>query len=533
MIEQKQVEEIIKRAEKMKSDRSQWESHWEEVATYVAPRYGGISTTNTKGGKRMEQVFDCTAVDANDVFASGMYGHLCNGRWFLLKDKNPESQESWWFGEASRILLEELAMSNYGQMIHEYFKKLGSIGTGCLFEEQGKPGSPALNFREFNIKNYYILENSKGLVDTLYRFFQYTARQAVQEWGEDNVGQSVLKAYKDKKEDLFDFWHAIFPREERDDTKRDKENMPFASIYIAVKDKKVIEKGGYPEQPFMVTRIDKESDEKYGRSIGMKMLPEIKLLNKMVKTTLKAAEKVVDPPLQVPDDGFISPFKTVPGGLMYYRAGTQDRVDPLNTNANIGLGLEMEDKRRDAIKRSFFNDLFLLLADKKNMTATEVLERVEEKLLLLGPMLGRLQSELFNPLIDRTVGILARAGKLPPVPAGIEEYEIEYLGKLAIAMRLVEVKAIREVMGYIEPFAATNPAVMDNFDEDKIVRGISERLGVASDWLRDSETIEGIRASRAEQAQMQQMLEAGGQIADAVPKLGKKIEEGSALGMMQ
>ncbi len=533
MIEQKQVEEIIKRLEKMKSDRSQWESHWEEVTEYVAPRYSGISTTNTKGGKRMEKVFDCTAIDANDVFASGMYGHLCNGRWFLLKDKNPESQEAQWFGEASRILLEELAMSNYGQVIHEYFKKLGSIGTACLFEEQGEPGSPALNFREFNIKNYYILENSKGLVDTLYRKFQYTPRQAVQEWGEENVGRSIQKAYKDKKEDLFDFIHAIYPREDRDDTKRDKENMPFASVYIAVKDKKVIEEDGYSEKPFMVTRIDKESEEIYGRSIGMKMLPEIKLLNKIVKTTLRAAEKVVDPPLQVPDDGFISPFKTVPGGLMYYRAGTQDRVDPLNTNADIGLGLEMEDRRRESINRAWFVDLFLLLADKKSMTATEVLERVEEKLLLLGPMLGRLQSDLFNPLVDRSLGVLSRAGRLPPVPEGIEEYEIEYLGKLAIAMRLMEVKAMRDTMGYIEPFVTLNPTLMDNFDEDKVVRGISERLGLPADWLREREDIEAIRESRAQQQQMQQMLEAGGQIADAVPKVSGKVDPDSVLGMMQ
>lgn len=529
---QKQVEEILKRLDEMKAGRSQWESHWEEVAEYVAPTYTGISTTNTKGGKRMEKVFDCTAIDANDVFASGMFGHLCNGRWFLLKDKNPESQEAQWFGEVSRILLEELAMSNYGQMIHEYFKKLGSIGTACLFEEQGVPGNPSLNFREFNIKNYYILEDSKGLVDTIYRKFQYTPRQAVQEWGEENVGKSVQKAYKEKKEDPFDFVHAIYPREDRDDTKRDKENMPFASIYIAVKDKKVIEEGGYHEKPFMVTRLGKASDEIYGRSPGMKMLPEIKLLNKMVKTTLKAAEKVVDPPLQVPDDGFISPFKTTPGGLMYYRAGTQDRIDPLNTNADIGLGLEMEDKRRESINRAFFVDLFLLLADKKNMTATEVLERVEEKLLLLGPMLGILQSELFNPLVDRSLGILLRSGKLPPVPEGIEEYEIEYLGKLAIAMRLMEVKAMRDTMGYIEPFVSLNPTVMDNFDEDKAVRGISERLGLPADWMRTQEDIDAIRQGRAQQQQMQQMLEAGGQIADAVPKLGKGIEPNSPLGMM-
>jgi len=523
---QKNVEDIIRRFDKLKSGRTSWESMWESVTDYVAPRRGGISTVKTKGGARMDKVFDCTAIDSNDVFAAGLYGHLCNGRWLLLKDQNPGKGDDW-FGEATRILLEELSVSNYGQMIHSYFKTLGSIGTACLFVEQGEV--TALNFREFHISTYVIAENNKGLVDTLYRKFTYTARQAVQEWGEENVGKTVQKAYKDKKDDEFEFIHAVYPRVERDDTKIDKENLPFASVYIAVKDKKIIEEGGYTELPFMVTRLDKEATEIYGRSPGMKMLPEIKLLNKMVKTTLKAAEKVVDPPLQVPDDGFISPFKTIPGGLMYYRAGTQDRVEPLQTGGDIGLGLEMENQRREAIKRAFFVDLFLLLADKTNMTATEVLERVEEKLVLLGPMLGRLQSELFSPLVSRVMGILLRAGKLPPPPEGVEAYEIEYLGKLAIAMKLIEVKAMRDAIGYIAPLAETNPAVMINLNEDKITRGVCERLGVPVDWLRSEEEVAQIVEQQQQQAQEQRMLEAGMQIADAVPKVSKKVEAGSPL----
>ena len=534
------VNDIIRRVEALKADRSTWESHWEEVATYVAPRKGGITTTQTKGGKRMSQVFDCTAIDANDVFAAGMYGHLCppGQRWFILKAANPEADQpeevKSWYSEATRILHEELAISNFGQVIHEHFRELGSIGTGCIYAEQGKPGDATLNFQNIHISSYFILEDSKGIIDTIYREITYTARQAVQEWGAGNVGEAVRKAYEDRKrkDEKFKFIHAVYPREEHNDRKADKLNMPYASVYIAVKDKKIISEGGYQEFPFMADRLDKESHEVYGRSPGMKMLPEIKLLNKMVKTTLKAAEKVVDPPLQVPDDGFISPFKTSPGGIMYYQAGRQDRVEPLNTHADIGLGLEMEDQRREAIKRAFFVDLFLLLAEKKNMTATEVLERVEEKLLILGPMLGRLQSELFNPLIDRCIGILYRAGKLPPVPEGIEAYEVEYIGKLALAMKLMEVKSVTDTMAYIAPFAEANPGVLDNFDEDKIVRGVGERMGMPADWLRPKEDIEEIRATRAQQMQMQQLIESGKDISEIIPKLSGKVDEGSPLALL-
>lgn len=532
------VKEIIRRVDLLKSERATWESHWEEVAEFVAPGKGGIIKEYIPGGKRMERVFDCTAIDANDVFAAGMFSHLCNGRWFILKPSNPNSDQrdevNWWFAEATRILHEELAVSNFGQMVHEHFRDLGCFGTGNIYEDEGKPGGPSLNFRNIHIASYYVCENSQGLIDTIYRKILYTARQAVQEWGLENVGDSVRAAYnnENKKDEKFDFIHAVFPREERDERKKDKLNMPFASIYIDVKNKKIISESGYNEMPFLVDRLDKESSEIYGRSPAMKMLPEIKLLNKMVKTIIKAAEKVVDPPLQVPDDGFISPFKTTPGGIMYYKTGSQDRIVPLDTKADIGLGLEMENQRRESINRAFFVDLFLLLAEKKNMTATEVLERVEEKLLLLGPMLGRLQSELFNPLIDRSMGILFRAGKLPPIPDGVNAYDIEYIGKLSIAMKMLEVKAVTGTIAYIAPLVESNPALMDNFNDDKIVRGVSDRMGMPADWLRTEEEIAQIRNMRAQQMQAQQQLEAGKGIADMVPKLSGKVEEDSPLSLL-
>ena len=121
MKEQDRVEEIIRRRDRLKGDRATLDSHIEDVATFVAPRLGGITSTRTKGGSRMERVFDCTAIDANDIFAAGMYGNLCQGRWFLLKSKDAETDQedaiSIWFMEITRILHEELAVSNFGQII--------------------------------------------------------------------------------------------------------------------------------------------------------------------------------------------------------------------------------------------------------------------------------------------------------------------------------------------------------------------------------------------------------------------------------
>ena len=183
--------------------------------------------------------------------------------------------------------------------------------------------------------------------------------------------------------------------------------MPFESVYLEYKNGNELSVSGFKEFPFVVPRYLKASHEIYGRSPAMTALPDVKMLNEMSKTTIKAAQKQVDPPLLVPDDGFLLPVRTVPGGLNFYRSGTRDRIEPLNIGANNPLGLNMEEQRRDAIRAVFYVNQ-LMMQQGPQMTATEVIQRNEEKMRLLGPVLGRLQSELLKPLIDRVFNILLR-----------------------------------------------------------------------------------------------------------------------------
>jgi hypothetical protein len=518
----KKVDDIIRRVEKMKGDRATWEAHWEDVSTFAAPRYGGVVGIRPKGSKRMERVFDTTAMDANDTFAAGMFGHLCSGKWFTLKGKRDDEIADEWFSEATRILLEQVSMSNFGQIGYEMFKKLGVIGTACLLVEPGDVTT--LNFREFHIGSFFIMENDQGLIDTVYRRFKYTARQAVQDFGLENVGHSVLKAYQDskKRDEEFEFIHAVFPRNDRDSAKLDRGNMVFESLYIAVKDKHLIEESGFPEMPFIVVRLEVESGEVYGRSIGMKKLPEVKLLNKKVKLRIKAFEKKVDPPLQIPDDGFIMPLRTTPGGINYYRANTNDRIQPLVTDIDLSPCFIIEEGLRKSINHAWYVDLFALLADteKATMTATEVMEKVEEKLILLMPLLGRLQAEWFDFMIARCLALLIRVGLISEPPEGIETYEVEYMGKLAIALKLGEIKSFNTAMNYIGPMEETHPEVTDVLNRDAIAKGICRRMALPEEWLNDEVEIEAIREVREQQMLAQQALE-------AAPGLSKAVEPGS------
>jgi hypothetical protein len=97
---------------------------------------------------------------------------------------------------------------------------------------------------------------------------------------------------------------------------------------------------GYDDFPFMVPRFVKDSVSIYGRSPAMTALPDVKMLNKMSETTIRAAQKQVDPPLMAPDDGFMLPIRTTPGSLNFYRAGTRDRSGAFADWREQSAGLE-------------------------------------------------------------------------------------------------------------------------------------------------------------------------------------------------
>lgn len=507
--------QIIKRVDSLKADRGTWETHWQDVADYTMPRKADITTTQAKGAKRTSKIYDGTAQRALTILGAGLHGGLTspNSPWFKLKTQNKAIMEDEevraWLEDTEKTIYSVLNSSNFNSQIHELYLDLGAFGTGNFYiaEDPDK----IVNFDSRHISECFISENNQKRVDTLYRKFVFTARQAVQEFGINNVGEKIKKAYENaagkEKDKEFEIIHAVFPRKERNAKKKDSKNMPFASIYVGVEDKHVISESGFQEFPYMVPRWLKSSRETYGRSPAMDALPDVKMLNVMSKTIIKAAQKAVDPPLQMPDDGFLGPVRTTPGGINYYRAKDQRRIEALPTSERgIQIGHTEEEYRRAMIREIFFVDLFLLLADRPQMTATEVLERVSEKMTILGPTLGRLQSELLGPMIHRILMILLRRGMLLPVPEAMagQEYMVEYVSALAKAQKLHEIQAINQSVGLVTSYAQIDPAVVDNIDPDELVRYTHELYGAPLQILRTREVVTAIRQQRMEAAQAEQ-----------------------------
>ena len=257
----------------------------------------------------------------------------------------------------------------------------------------------------------------------------------------------------------------------------------------------------------------------------MTALSDTKMLSKMSEVTIRAAQKQVDPPLMLPDDGFMMPIRTVPGGLNFYRSGTRDRIEPLQIGANNPLGLNMEEQRRQAIRSAFYVDQ-LILSQGPQMTATEVIQRTEEKMRLLGPVLGRLQAELLQPLINRSYSILFRKKAFAPPPEFLaaKEIEIEYVSPLAKAQRFGDVQSAMRLFEMLAPLAQIDPAVFDHVDMDGLAKYIIRILGVPAETVLSDEQVAMARRQRAQQQQQAAEQQEAVETAEAMGKAAPMVK---------
>jgi hypothetical protein len=454
---------LLSRYEKLEGQRQNWETHWQEVADYMQPRKADVTKQRARGDKRMEQVFDSSPIQAVELLSASLHGMLTNPStpWFTLRFKDEEieneDEAKLWLEASTDAMYTAFNRSNFQQEIFELYHDLITFGTAAMFIEEDD--DDIIKFSTRHINEVFIAENDKGRIDTIYRRFKISARAAMQKFGEA-VSSDVQSAFKKDPYKEVEILHAVYPRSDFNPNKKDKKNMPFESVYIEFKNGNELSVSGFREFPFVVPRYLKASNEIYGRSPAMTALPDVKMLNEMCKTTIKAAQKQVDPPLLVPDDGFLLPVRTVPGGLNFYRSGTRDRIEPLNIGANNPLGLNMEQQRRDSIRAVFYVNQ-LMMQDGPQMTATEVIQRNEEKMRLLGPVLGRLQSELLKPLIDRVFAILLRNNMLPAAPEFLSgrDIEIEYVSPLAKAQKSTELQSIMRAVEILGSLANVAPVI--------------------------------------------------------------------------
>lgn len=490
--------------------RSTWESHWQECASYMQPRKAEINVERQRGDKRNIQIFDSTAIHALELLSASLHGTLTSSanRWFALRFKedvlNSSDEAKEWLEDSVNKMYDAFGRSNFQQEIFETYNDLICFGTSGLMIEEDQ--EDVIRFSARHIKEIFIQENKKGIIDTIYRRFKLPAQAAVDKFGLENLSKEYQNTFQKKPFEEVEIVHVVRPRTIYNRSKLDKKNMPFQSIYFEYGSGHIISIGGFRENPYVVPRYLKASTEVYGRSPAMNALPDVKVLNKMVETSLKAAAKQVDPPLLIPDDGMIAPIRMSAGSLNYYRSGSRDKIEPLNIGQNTSVTLNAENQRRDAIAKVFHVDQ-LLVTENRNMTATEVLQRNEEKMRILGPVLGRLQSELLEPMILRVFNIMLRNKMFTEAPQVLanQEIKIEFVSPMALAQKSQELQSLMRGLELFAQIGQVAP-VQDYIDENGLVKEIIKILGLPAKMIKSDSQVAQLREERQMQQQQQMQM---------------------------
>ena len=517
---------LLARFEQLKTIRRPWEQHWEEIRHYVLPRYQDFAQSqapSAPGKKKGAGIFDSTAPLALERFAAVLDSLLTprTQLWHGLRAAhaplNEQPEVKAWFDAVVNQLfqLRYQASANFASQQQEVYLSLGAFGTAILSVEEGSQGH--ICYRHIPLTQAYLAENHEGNIDTLFREFTLTAHQACAQWEQKALPEAIQQAARDHPSRVFRFIHAVLPQE----------SGGYASYYLAVESSAMIAQGRYRVFPYVVSRYMTTPGELYGRSPAMAVLADIKLLNEMERSQLQAVHQQVMPPLLVPDDGMLRPITLSPGAINYGGVSSNGTplIQALNTQNRIEVNeAKMEQKRR-VIQEAFLVTLFQILVESPTMTATEVLQRAQEKALLIAPIIGRQQTEALGPLVERELDILAEQQVLPPIPDCLllnhATFDISYDSPINRLQKAYQGQGMLRMLEGLAPFIAIDPGVLDMFDVHAIATHMADMYGVPQAMLRSKAAREALKIQRAQEEAVNEVIDKAPQVIDAIATLSQ------------
>ncbi len=516
------------RYQRLIAGRGTFDTTFQEIAERIYPEHAHFTTVRYPGEKLMTHVYDSTGIHANQLLSSGLFSLLTSpaNPWFELRTVSPQlmlrRNIQLHLEGTSKAIYHEMnkAIAGFATAMHEGYLSYGAFGNMSVFVEE-QLEEEALLFLSLPLYECYFVQNARDRIDTLYRRYNRSVAQLAEKFGKENLSATTKKMAEDNELDkMIECYHIIAPRRTVNLLSERSFDKPFISAYIEVKEKHLIRESGYEEQPFMAARFYKSSHETYGRGPGFTTLPDVKMLMRVAQVIIRSAQKTADPPLLLPDQGFLKPLRTTPGGLNYYRKGRVNMKEDIGKlpSGDPGFGIDYAESLHKRIREAFFVDQ-LQLNEGPQMTATEVLQRTEEKLRLMGPLLGRIQTELLGPLIFRVHGLLLRQkDKLPPMPPELQgqPLKIVYTSPIARAQEQVQANGLVRALGILEPLFDRLPKATDIINTDELTRGVFDMFSVSPKFLFDRKTVEAKRqADREREDEMRQ--------AEMLSKTGKGL----------
>lgn len=486
---------------------------------------------NSDGQEYALDVFDSTAINASFRLASNIFSYLMpvGTTWFEFEasdyedNQNPQIAE--WLSKASRITHKEIWRSNFIREMLAAVRSMVVFGTGVLSVERV---DKELVYRAYHVGDIAFQENSKGVIDTVFRNVSYTARQAVQEFGEDNLPDKIKEAADKPSQanERFKFIHAVFPAKDFDSRKITSKK--FRSTYIYVNDKKIVKEDGFNSNPYFIMRFAIAPGELWGRGPVIEMLPDIRQLNQMQFDFTEASELALHPPMIVDDDGVIGQPVTEPRGIIYKRVGSDD-PRPWNTGGNLPITREVLEDKRNVIREGMLLNAFQTLEGTKNISsATESEIRRQEGLVVIAPVVGSVQKEGLDPIIARSLELVPES-KLPPAPKEFD-FDVVYQGRLAMAMSGIQASAIEINLAAWAPYGELG--VFDNIDIDKAYRITALAKSVPAEVLVPVEQVAAKRKEEKDKIDAAQAAQTGETASKALKNLSGPVDPNSALAQV-
>lgn len=575
-VSEKRIRFHLNRQQRLKSKRQNWDNLWQDLSDYFCPGRITAIRREEEGARKTKKIYDNTGADAAQKLAAGLYSRTVNpaSKWFYItletadEELENNSEINKWF-DIARDRTQSVINKRGTGALYQTYCDLTSLCNAVLFIQEDPISG--VSFRTYPIDRVDIAEDYRGIVDTVYRKFEMTLRQIDQEFP-GKLPYDKLQQMETEPDAKAWVLHVVAPRTDRDPDKIDNLNMPFESLYILCEGPVLLEESGYPEMPYAVARLEVLAGELYGRGPATIALPEVKSLNEMAKLQLDGSNMRLRPPLDVPLNAYVNPIQLIPG----YKNLNQDeggrRITALNVAGDLQYTAKDIELQQNKVKEIFYNDQ-LYLRTNAEMTATEVQKRSEIQMQLMGPWQGRLELELFEPMINRILGILIRQGEVPPPPQELlenadrdtfsgrpegyyEESRMQLAGKkskkgkkqtpkqevkerqkystralkivydspLARAQRLVDVQVIDQVKMSIAQSMQLNPQgaqeYLMRFDMVQMEVDRAKALGLPTKYIVSQEQYEQAKAQMQQQQQQMQAMQQMGAMADVGQKVG-------------
>ena len=511
-----------------------WKNHYREINENISPRTGRFFLTETGRGdsKRWNDIYDSSATSCLDTLSAGMMsGATSPARpWFRMAVPDEDMMQSEgvkvWLSTLTTLMLRVFNRSNTYRALHTIYEESGAYGTGVSLLVDDFQS--VIHHHSMTAGEYRLGQNYRGQVDVMYRQFQKTVVEVVTEFGYRNCSRTVQNMYDKGNLDAYvNLCHAIEPRTDRDPRLKDGRNMAYRSVYFELQSDnadKFLREGGMKRFRVLAPRWSVSGGDVYGTSPGMRALGDVKQLQHQQYAKAMAIDYQVDPAKILPTSAKNSRVDMLPGGLNYIDTTVPQAVRSAFA-VELNLQYLLEDIRdiRHRIDAVFYTDLFRMLANDTtgSMTATEVAQRQEEKLLLLGPVIERLHDELLDPMINITFDAMLEAGIVPPPPPELEglDLQVEFVSMLAQAQRAIQTKSVDRFVMTLGQIATFKPDVLDKFDQDYWAEAYADALGVDPKLIVGDSQVAIVRKQRETAQQAAQAAAMGESITKSASNL--------------